>query len=176
MVCHSILLEKLNKLGITGKVLSWIREFLIGRVMNVVVDHQYSQTHEVHSGVPQGSVLGPLLFLLYVNFLTHDITANTNIFADDLKIYIAIKTDSPHNIMHDIAICQRDIDCLCRVSSSWGLTMNVDKCAVVRFNRRVVDWPSLPVSGQYNLNGLPIPIKESAVDLGILVDSTLKFY
>ena len=107
--------------------------------MNVVVDHQYSQTHVVHSGVPQGSVLGPLLFLLYVNFLTHDISANTKIFADDLKIYIAIKTDSAFNMMHDMVSCQRDIDCLYRVSSSWGLTMNVAKCAVVRFSRRAVD-------------------------------------
>ena len=176
VVCHTLLLEKLSKLGITGNILSWIREFLIGRVMNVVVDHQYSQTYDVHSGVPQGSVLGPLLFLLYANFLTHDITVNTKIFADDLKIYIAIKTDTSHNIMNDMAICQRDIDCLHRVSSSWGLTMNIAKCAVLRFNRRTVDWSALPISGQYKLGGRPIPTKESAVDLGILVDSSLKFH
>ena len=135
--------------------------------MNVVVDHRYSRTHDVHSGVLQGSVLGPLLFLLYANFLTHNITASTKIFADDLKIYLAIKTDSSHNIIQDMTTCQRDIDCLYRVSSSWGLMMNVAKCAVVRFSRRTVDWSSLPVAG-YNLHGLPIPIKESAVDFGCI--------
>ena len=76
-VCHDILLDKLRKLGITGKLLSWIREFLKSRVMNVVVDRQPSRSCEVVSGVPQGSVFGPLLFLLYINFLTHNISSCT---------------------------------------------------------------------------------------------------
>ena len=66
-----VLLDKLSKLGIVGNLLSWIREFLTVRVMNVVVDHQFSKTYGVDSEVPQGSVLGPLLFLLYINLLTH---------------------------------------------------------------------------------------------------------
>lgn len=175
-VCHDILLDKLSKLGITGNLLGWIKEFLTNRVMSVIVDHQRSDSYDVHSGVPQGSVLGPLLFLLYINFLTHDIHSSVKIFADDLKMYITVKSDSVNAIIQHMDACQRDINHLHKVASSWGLSMNISKCAVLRFTRRPVDWTALPFSGQYFLNTSPIPIKDSAVDLGVTIDLSLKFH
>lgn len=175
-VCHDILLDKLRKLGITGKLLGWIREFLKSRVMNVVVDRQLSRPCDVVSGVPQGSVLGPLLFLLYINFLTHNISSRTKIFADDLKLYISVETNSLHAVQFNMASCQRDIDSLHKVASSWGLSMNTNKCVVVKFQRRPMDLSGLPASGIYYLNDTPIPVKDSAMDLGVNVDSTLKFH
>lgn len=175
-VCHDILLDKLRKLAITGKLLGWIREFLKSRVMNVVVDRQLSRPYDVVSGVPQGSVLGPLLFLLYINFLTHDISSHTKNFADDLKLYISIETNCVHTAHQNMASCQRDIDNLYKVALSWGLSMNINKCVVVKFQRRTVDLSGLPASGMYYLNGIPIPVKDSAMDLGVNVDSSLKFH
>ena len=176
VVCHTVLIEKFSKLGITGKLLDWIREFLIGREMNVVVDHKISNPRAVRSGVPQGSVLGPLLFLIYVNFLTHSVLAQTKIFADDLKLYIKIKTDSGPSILSDMLMCQQAIDSLFNVSKSWGLKMNSSKCVVLRFQRRQVDWEALGITGLYYMDSTPIPVRDTAVDLGITLDSSLKFH
>ena len=175
-VCHDILLDKLCLLGITGKLLDWIREFLRSRVMNVLVDGKLSRPCEVVSGVPQGSVLGPLLFLFYINFITHNISSRTKIFADDLKLYITVETNSLQALLHNMSTCQRDINSLHKAASSWGLSMNINKCVVLKFHRRPMDLSGLPASGKYYLNNIPIPVKDSAMDLGVLVDSTLKFH
>ena len=85
-MCHDILLTKLYNLGIKGDTLDWTDNCLRNRNMRVVVNHQYSDPYDVKSGVPQGSVLGPLLFLVYVNYLTHNINSPTKIYADDLEL------------------------------------------------------------------------------------------
>ena len=73
--------------------------------MNVVVDRQLSRPCDVVSGVPQGSVLGPLLFLFYINFLTYNISFHTKIFADDPKLYILVETISCNAVLQDIYSC-----------------------------------------------------------------------
>ena len=176
VVCHDLLIVKLSSLGIRGNLLNWIVDFLHDRKMSVSVNHQHSSTRPVASGVPQGSVLGPLLFLLYVNFLTHDITSPTKIFADDLKLYVNIRLDSDLTVTNDIASCQSDIDKLAYVSNSWGLHMNPDKCVLLRFVRKKILWDAINHSREYYLNGSPIPTKDSATDLGVLVDTSLKFH
>ena len=94
-VCHSVLIEKLHAVGIRGSLLSWLGSFLVGRLMRVSVSGSYSGLKLVLSGVPQGSVLGPLLFLIYVNDLPFHIRSKCKVFADDFKIYLSAKlTDS----------------------------------------------------------------------------------
>jgi hypothetical protein len=90
MVNHEKLLLKLHKYGIRGPTLSWIRAFLSGRTQTVVLEGESSDTVPVTSGVPQGSVLGPILFLVYINDLPDSITSQTRLFADDTAVYLSI--------------------------------------------------------------------------------------
>ena len=90
------LLSKLEAYGIRGKVKDWIRNFLYGRTQEVVIEGKKSKTAPVTSGIPQGSVLGPLLFLIYVNDLPDMLDSNIQLFADDTKS----TEQSNHKAMH----------------------------------------------------------------------------
>ena len=100
-VPHLGLLSKLQAYGIQGNLLKWIKNFLIGRQQKVILNGSSSKWINVTSGVPQGSVLGPLLFILYVNDITDGVQSTLEMFADDSKLYRTI-----HN-QHDIEILQR---------------------------------------------------------------------
>ena len=86
-VPHERLLLKLNRYGIDGQLLSWFRNFLTGRKQRVLIRGSPSDWLPLLSGVPQGSILGPILFLLYVNDIPNVITSSVKLFADDTKIY-----------------------------------------------------------------------------------------
>lgn len=88
-VPHDLLLKKLYDIGIQGKIIKWIAEFLSYRTFEVKIVNEVSQTRKITSGVPQGSVLGPLLFLIYINDLPEVMPKEIKIkmFADDVKIY-----------------------------------------------------------------------------------------
>ena len=132
-----------------------------------------SQPRPVLSGVPQGSVLGPLLFLVYVNSIASELSCSHKIFADDLKIYACVEyPNSPEHAPSSSTTIQRDIDILSSTAASWGLHMNVKKCAVLRFSR----FSSLLGPPLYTLYGQPIPCLSSSTDLGVLVDTDLKFH
>ena len=90
VVSHNILMVKLTHLGIDRGLVTWIEAFLVGRSMTVSVGSSHSNFRPVRSGVPQGSVLGPLLFLLFVNHIAARLTCDYKIFADDLKIYMKL--------------------------------------------------------------------------------------
>ena len=83
------LLAKLNALGIDGKLLAWLSAFLHNRRQSVVIENCFSSVGDVISGVPQGSVLGPVLFLIFINDIEHICCGDTNLqlFADDCKLY-----------------------------------------------------------------------------------------
>ena len=133
LVNHDILLTKLSQIGIGGSVLLWIREFLRGRTLKVVVGGEASPPVSVGSGVPQSSVLGPTLFLFYI-FITPDFSCKYKIFADDLKIYL--KTDfSSSYTLHNLSYMQRGIDLLVSETKSWRLKINTDKTVAIRFCR-----------------------------------------
>ena len=172
VVCHELIIAKLRCLGIQGNVLHWIQSFLSGRLMKVCVKGSFSQPRRVLSGIPQGSVLGPLLFLIFINHIASDLTCNFKIFADDLKIYACVNHQSTTDHSSLAARVQTDINKLHNTSLSWGLTLNREKCATLRFSRAHRDLNS----PTYCLGGLPIPTVGSHMDLGVLVDSDMKFH
>lgn len=172
VVCHQILIAKLQSIGIDGQLLKWIASFLTGREMQVSVKGHLSGGRAVNSGVPQGSVLGPLLFLIYINHVGSNLASNYKIFADDLKLYSHVNSNPPCQYPAAATSIQNDIDVLHRTSKSWGLKMNREKCAVLRFSRNFKD----QVSPLYCLDGSPLPVCQSHNDLGVLVDVKLKFH
>ena len=139
-VNHRVLFSKLSCLGIGDPVLGWLRGFLSERSMNVVVHGESSRRINVASGVPQGSVIGPLLFLIYINFVTDGLASKFCFFADNPKLYLAdcycsgSRVDA-HSVLQD------DIDLLFARSSSWGLSFSVNKCARLHFHRRFANPP-----------------------------------
>ena len=87
---HSKLLWKLHQYGIRGNALAWIRAFLGNGSQTVVLDGEESESVPVTSGVPQGSVLGPILFLIYINDLPDELSSQVRLFADDTAVYLTI--------------------------------------------------------------------------------------
>ena len=144
--------------------------FLINHTMSVKSAGSISPELLVTSGVPQGSVLRPMLFLLYVNCVTNDVKCSFEVFADDIKLYIGLDEHEEY-----ISDCQSDNDRLVSVSSSWGLINNVNKCKVIRFSHRN---SYLPFSGPSpnKINNSCINFVLSHSDMGVTVDRTLKFH
>ena len=105
-VNHSKLLWKLHQYGIRDKVLSWIQALLGNRYQQVVVDGEESDSIPVNSGVPQGSLLGPILFLAHINDLPEEICSQVRLFADDTALYLTIKGEE------DSSALQNDLDTL----------------------------------------------------------------
>ena len=126
---HLRLIEKLKGYGIGGKLIMWLRSFLNGRFQRVVLNGVQSHWSEVTSGVPQGSVLGPLLFVLYINDVAETIQCKLGIFADDTKIYSII------NSARDVEKLQCDLNSMREWSRSWLLNLNLEKCKVMHIGR-----------------------------------------
>ena len=127
---HRKLLGKLDSYGVRGMTLKWIRSFLCGRSMRVVVDGQYSREVPVESGVPQGTVLGPLLFLCHVNDLPNCVKSQVRLFADDCLLYRPIRS------IRDQEIMQQDLRNLEQWASTWGMNFNASKCYILSIKKR----------------------------------------
>ena len=125
MVPHKLLLHKLEKYGICGQLLQWLEHFLTKRKMRVVVDGEASQDADVLSGVPQGTVLGPILFLVHLNDLPESILSSVRLFADDCLLYRVIRN------LQDHLILQQDLKNLEEWASKNGMKFNATKCYVL---------------------------------------------
>jgi len=163
-VCHSKLCAKLTSYGIDGKLLKWLSLFLNGRSQRVKVGNCFSDYKPVYSGVPQGSVLGPILFLLYINDIVslfgNDITVK--LFADDVKMYVSFDN------INDCRILQTGLDLLCDWCKRWQLNASPTKCMILHFGCKN------PLVS-YSINNTVLPNVEEVKDLGICVDNCLKF-
>lgn len=126
VVPHNRLLQKLKRYGIQNKTHSWISSFLKHRVQRVVVGGEHSTWAEVDSGVPQGTVLGPLLFLAYINDLPNNINSSVRLFADDCVLYREIKNEFDHKSL------QEDLDTLVSWQNKWQMSFNAKKCHTMR--------------------------------------------
>ena len=120
-VPHQRLLQKLNKYGIRNHTLNWISSFLTNRTHHVVVNGSTSNVESVLSGVPQGTVLGPLLFLIYINDIEQNLTSKIRLFADDSAIYRNI------NSPNDAKSLQNDIFRLQEWAAKWQMKFNIKK-------------------------------------------------
>ena len=173
VLSHNLLLSKLESIGFCPQICDWIRAFLIGRCMQVSVDGSHSDPRAVLSGVPQGSVLGPLLFIIYVNSLGLDFNCEWYAFADDLKLF----TSRPRSSANEAdEVIQQDLHRLYDVSSSWNLRLNLDKCVVMRFGSRSNGMSNNGINSGYLLGGSPLKLVYTHKDLGVLVDADLRFH
>ena len=124
-VNHRKLCLKLEHYGIRCELLNWIKNYLSNRTQKVIVEGKISDSITVISGVPQGTVLGPLFFLLYINDLPDSIKCKIGLFADDSIVYNDIISFT------DCKILQSDLDALCLWSKNWDTEFNTDKCKIL---------------------------------------------
>ena len=159
-VSHKRLFIKLAHYGIKGKLLTWLKNFLTDRTQETVVDGEFSNPCKVTSGVPQGSVVGPLLFLLFINDLPEGLTSKVRLFADDCALYLQLTSeDSPPKL-------QSDLDRLSAWSSTWKLKFNPSKCRVLHVTKK-----RSPYKHSYYLYGSKLP----DTDLVLHTKSKIKF-
>ena len=165
-VAHERLVRKLEGYGVKGKVLQWIHNFLTGRRQKVAVSGEESGWSEVLSGVPQGSVLGPLLFVVYINDLPEEVHTTVRMFADDTKVFVDVS--EPEKVRE----LQEDIERLDVWAKKWQMTFNATKCKVMHIGKKN------PCT-QYKMtqNGEEVTLERTSVekDLGVHVDDQLKF-
>ena len=171
-VNHDLILKKLKYMyGIDGILLNFLKEYLMNRSQAVVIGNHRSSSKPVTSGVPQGSILGPLLFVLFINDLPQGLNSETNIrlYTDDTKIWRTIR--SPE----DIVCLQNDINSLINWANINLMNFNSDKCKVVTVhNSRVIYHgdDDNPIYSPYFLDG--IPLKSVGVEKDLGVDITPK--
>ena len=158
---HQRLLLKLQAHGVEGKVLSWVKAWLSNRKQRVQINGKISDWGCVTSGVPQGSVLGPLFFIIYINDLDTGISSDVSKFADDTKIGSVIESDQ------DASILQGELNRLYDWADKWQMEFNVGKCSILSVGR------SNP-SHNYCLNDTLISRSGCDRDLGVLVSSDLR--
>ena len=163
-VNHLKLLYKLRLHGVQGKVLNWIQSFLIGRSQTVVLEGDSSSEVPVSLGVPQGSVLGPILFLLYINDLPDNVQSQVRLFADDTAVYLSIH--SPNNS----ANLQKDLDRLQEWEAQWDMEFNPGKCQVCHITRS-----RNPIKSTYTMHNKTLETVSSARYLGVDMSTDLSF-
>ena len=161
---HELLKSKLFRYGIGGKTLKWIDSFLCFRQQRVVVNGVKSDWAPVLSGVPQGTVLGPLLFSLYINDISSDIESEIRLFADDCVCYREIKDEE------DTLKLQRDIDRLGSWARKWGMRFQPVKCNMQLTRKRIKK-----IHASYTLEGTNLENVESIKYLGVTITSDLRW-
>ena len=150
-VPHQRLLKKVYHYGIRGTTYQWISSFLNSRTQQVLVEGQSSEKVPVVSGVPQGSVLGPVLFLIFINDIPEDINSRTRLFADDCILYRQISSENDQQLL------QEDLDRLATWEKTWGMEFHPQKCSVMRISRA-----RTPRTFQYHLKGVPLAEEQSS--------------
>ena len=163
-VSHSLLVHKLRCLGIQGQINRWISTFLGDRTQAVVVDGSTSDTVPVESGVPQGSVLGPSLFLLYINDLPNNLVSSARLFADDTACHLEIKTAA------DQSTLQQDLDKLATWEERWNMHFHPEKCVTMHLTRS-----NTTIKAPYTLHGHRRQQVTEAKYLGVLLTDNLKW-
>ena len=165
-VNHVLLLHKLrHSFGVTGRAYDWLESYLSNRTQRVVLNGKQSDWTPVRSGVPEGSILGPLLFSCYLADLPGRMHSECIMYADDVKLYHRIENQS------DCSSLQADLDRLCGWSRTWRLKLNPAKCKSISFTLRTT-----PFVHPYTLDGHQLKKKcEQMRDLGVLLDVKLTF-
>ena len=161
-VPHKRLINKLHAYGINGNLVQWIEDFLTDRKQRVRVNTSFSEYTPVVSGIPQGSILGPILFVIYINDLPEILESSCKIFADDTKLY-----GSPN----DKDILQKDLLSLLEWSETWQIKFNINKCGILHIGTKN------PKHDYFMNEDLNIQLNEvnSEKDVGVTFSNDLKF-
>ena len=168
-VNHDIILKKLKEqYNIDGYLLRFLKEYLRNRKQATVIEGEISAFSKVQSGVPQGSILGPLLFILFINDIVDLVDNNTHIllYADDIKIFRELKNENDH------AILQSDIDCLELWAQCNKMKFNTDKCKV--FKCSLMRDPAND-ERQYTMGSVILELAVDEKDLGVIMVPNLKW-
>lgn len=162
-VPHKRLVQKLGSMNIKGNILNWIKNWLEGRRQKVVINGKSSIWQLVLSGVPQGSVLGPLLFIIFINDLDLATEGALELmkFADDTKLANLARNTEDHNKM------QKYINDLVTWSKRWGMVFNKDKCKIMHLGN------SNP-KNTYTMENQQLSTTEEERDIGVLINRSLK--
>ncbi|CAM4547301.1 unnamed protein product [Lepidochelys olivacea] len=160
-VPHQRLLSKVSCHGIRGKVLSWIGNWLKDRKQRVGINGQFSEWREMNSGVPQRSVLGPVLFNIFINDLEKGVNSEVAKFADDTKLLKIIKSQA------DCKELQKDLSKLGDWVTKWQMKFNVDKCKIMHIGKHDPNYT-------YKMMESKLVVTTQEKDLGVIVDSSLK--
>ena len=163
-ISHKKLIQKLISYGIDGNLLFWIKSFLSNRTQSVKVGLELSTISSVTSGVPQGSVLGPLLFNIFINDITDNFDHNVQLklFADDLKLYTdLILPNSEFNF-------QTHLDIISNWSTTWQINISHSKCNILEISKQ-------PTHTTFYVSNTPIAHSNIVKDLGINMQSNLQF-
>ena len=164
-VSHRHLLLKLEHYGIRGPTLSWIGDFLANRTQRVMIEGTQSETAPVTSGVPQGSVLGPLLFLCYTNDLPTCISSDIRLFAYDCLLYRTIHSQQ------DAVILQEYLNMLQQWEAKWLMSFNPGKCEVLRVNNK----RKHIIHTHYKIHGMILDTVGKTKYLGVTIQSKLNW-
>lgn len=164
-VNHNLLLHKLDNLGFSDQIITWLRSFLTGRKQRVKIGSNKSNEIEVVSGVPQGSHCAPLLFNLFVNDIGLYLDdCDFLLFADDLKLFRIINT------LEDQEILQNDLDKLINWCNINKLSLNIEKCSHISFFK-----VNKKFNTSYKIDGTSLKSVSSIKDLGVILDEQLNF-
>ena len=162
-VDHELLLNRIAFNGIRGNLLRWFISYITNRCQRVVINGYHSYTSQVTSGVPQGSILGPLLFIIFINCIGNCFrNSKFLLYADDLKVYRPIRN------LQDCYLLQEDLDRLTEYCYSSKLHLSIPKCNYINFtkNKNIIRFA-------YSLCNIPLNNVNTVRDLGILLDSKL---
>ena len=160
-VPHQRLILKLKSHGMGNSIINWIEQWLTDRRQRVVVDGEVSSWKSVLSGLPQGSVLGPILFLVYINDLEEGVTGNILKFADDTKLFTKTKEIGDKQNLQD------DIDKLVKWSEKWQMLFNFGKCKCLHIG------PG-NTSMNYEMGGTILSTTVKEKDLGVTMNANMK--
>ena len=175
---HKLLMKKLHLYEIHSKIISWIESFLTDRKQAVVVDGQLSVFAPIISGVPQGTVLGPILFLIFINDIEHSISSSIiRCFADDTRISISIKCEN------DVKLLQNDLHNVIRWSERNNMALHKDKFEYMSHTSNkqshhsdLSELPFMCKHFQYNVaDDITLRPVHQLRDLGILMSSDLSW-
>lgn len=164
VVPHKLLLQKVKSLNLPDCLFNWITDYLKNRKQAVLVNGKTSTYLDVTSGVPQGSVLGPLLFLIFINDIYVGIGSSIRLYADDCVMYSGIRTES------DCLALQEDIDRISRWCEKWGMKLSIQKCSQMTFTRK-----RQPVSFAYSIGGVKLKKEEVVKYLGVQFSHNLSW-
>ena len=169
-VPHRRLLLKLKAYGIGGGLLNWITDFLSERTQRVVLGDSVSGWAPVHSGVPQGSVLGPILFLLYINDLPECVHHSIcKLYADDSKILAKIRNET------DVANLQEDLNRIVEWTDTWLMRLNYDKCKIMHYGKKNTKKGYTMHDSKNNVS-YDLSKTDAERDLGVIVSADGKWH